>query len=169
MPHRPEPTVTELGLLLWRYAQEAHRLQAAVGDQLDLHVTDLTCLAALTASPGITAGELAQRLAVTSGAVTRMTDRLAERGYVRRSVDPADRRRVLLEVTGAAVAEVGPAYQSILSDLARSAADCTDEQLRFLVDFMRGRIAACAQETQQIRQGGRAAAQRSRVIATSTP
>lgn len=169
MPPRQEPTVIELGELLWRYVQEAHRLQAAVGERLDLHVTDLACLAALRTDPGLTAGELAQRLAITSGAVTRMTDRLAERGYVRRVVDPADRRRVLLEVTGAAVSEVGPVYQSILAGLADSAAACTDEQLRFLAGFLRERIAACAEETRRLRHRADADAQRSRVIATSTP
>jgi DNA-binding MarR family transcriptional regulator len=169
VPARQEPTVTELGGLLWRYAQEAHRLQAAVGERLDLHVTDIACLATLRTDPGLTAGELAERLAITSGAVTRMTDRLAERGYVRRTVDPADRRRVLLEVTGTAVSEVGPVYQSVLAGLADSAAGCTEEQLRFLAAFLRDRITACVEETRRLRHRAEADAQRSRVIATSTP
>lgn len=170
MASQRELTVTELGQLLWRHAQEAFRLQAAVGDQLGLHVTDLACLAALNATPRTTAGALADRLGLTTGAVTRMTDRLAQRGFVRRTSDPTDRRRVLIELTGAAVAEVGPAYQNVLADLDRTADGCTDEQLRFLVDFLRRQVTDCAREADRLRQGSRPApVHRSRVIATSTP
>ncbi|MFY1634137.1 MarR family winged helix-turn-helix transcriptional regulator [Solwaraspora sp. WMMB335] len=165
-----EGTVAELGQLLWWHAQEAYRVQAAVGDQLGLHVTDLACLNTLSTQQRTTAGELADRLGVTTGAVTRMTDRLAERGYVRRSADPADRRRVLIELTAAAVAEVGPAYQEVSRDLAATVAACTDEQIQFLMDFLRQRIVSSRRMTAHLRGQRRDEPdQRSRVSTTSTP
>ena len=36
---------------------------------------------------------------LTTGAVTAVIDRLVEKGYVRRVADPADRRRVMVEIT----------------------------------------------------------------------
>ncbi|MDG4767874.1 MarR family transcriptional regulator [Solwaraspora sp. WMMD406] len=165
-----EQTVAELGQVLWDYAQQAYRLQAAIGERLGLHATDLACLAVLSSTPRPTAGDLAGQLGLTTGAVTRMVDRLAERGYVRRSADLTDRRRVLIELTAKAVAEVGPAYYTITADLERAAAQCTDEQLCFLLSFVRDRATDCVAEAARMRSGQPAArAHRSRVIATSTP
>lgn len=73
-----------------------------------LHPTDLRALihlldadrAGLRATPGWLGG----RLALASPAVTALVDRLVRLGLVRRAPDPADRRRVLLEVDESAVA-----------------------------------------------------------------
>jgi DNA-binding MarR family transcriptional regulator len=45
------------------------------------------------------AGELMRESHVTSGAITNRIDRLEQRGWVRRDVDPADRRQVLVSLT----------------------------------------------------------------------
>lgn len=62
---------------------------------------DLHCLNIIQSAGGLTAGELASRAGVTSGAVTGMLDRLQRVGYARRVADRADRRRVRVEVTPA--------------------------------------------------------------------
>ena len=54
-------------------------------------------------------------MGLTTGAVTRVIDRLEQAGYVRRTTDPADRRRVVVEVVPERVATV----QSLL-DVARA-------------------------------------------------
>ena len=45
-------------------------------------------------------------MGLTTGAVTRVIDRLEQAGYVRRVPDPADRRRVIVEVVPDKVAGV---------------------------------------------------------------
>src|SRR5438067_11888167 len=45
-------------------------------------------------------GDLAQRCAMTAPALTEQIDSLARDGFVRRLEDPADRRVVLVELTG---------------------------------------------------------------------
>lgn len=50
-------------------------------------------------SGSISAGELAQRTGLTSGATTRMIDRLEAAGWVRRVHSTEDRRKVLVEHT----------------------------------------------------------------------
>ena len=45
-------------------------------------------------------------MGLTTGAVTRVIDRLEQAGYVRRVPDPADRRRVIVEVVPEKVAAV---------------------------------------------------------------
>ena len=61
--------------------------------------TDLHCLNIIENNGGLTAGVLAAEAGLTTGAVTGVLDRLERAGYARRRPDPADRRRVVVEVT----------------------------------------------------------------------
>ena len=75
-------------------------------------------------------------MGLTTGAVTRVIDRLEQAGYVRRITDPADRRRVVVEVVPERVATV----ESLLDSLERAAADevgrYSPEQLAIINDFL---------------------------------
>ncbi len=44
-------------------------------------------------------GEVATRMHITSGTVTSLLDNLERKGFVERSNDPDDRRRVLVDIT----------------------------------------------------------------------
>ncbi len=50
-----------------------------------------------TRSGAVPAGKLAELTGLTTGAVTAIIDRLEEAGYVRRTDDPKDRRRTIVE------------------------------------------------------------------------
>src|SRR5690606_6880522 len=69
---------------------------AAVAESVGLSLTDLRYLHLVTEGP-VTAGDLARRTGLTTGAVTRVIDRLQRAGFVRRAADPSDRRRVIVE------------------------------------------------------------------------
>src|SRR4051812_20650922 len=68
-------------------------------ERLGVNRTDLHCINIIENSGGLTAGELAKEAGLTTGAVTGVIDRLERAGYARRVSDPADRRRVKVEVT----------------------------------------------------------------------
>ena len=68
-------------------------------DRLGVNRTDLHCLNAVENAGGLTAGELAAEAGLTSGEVKGVVDRLERAGFARRVPDPADRRRVKVEVT----------------------------------------------------------------------
>ena len=70
-------------------------------ERLGVSETDLRCLNIVENNGGISAGELAAQAGLTAGAVTGVIDRLEKVGYARRLPDPADRRRVRVEVTPA--------------------------------------------------------------------
>jgi len=53
-------------------------------------------------------GDVASRMHITSGTVTSLLDNLERKGYVVRSSDREDRRRVLVDIT--------PAAQRVLDD-----------------------------------------------------
>jgi DNA-binding MarR family transcriptional regulator len=69
--------------------------------RLGVTVTDLHCLNIVESRHGLTAGELAVRSGLTTGAVTAVIDRLERAGYARRVRDEHDRRKVKVEVTDA--------------------------------------------------------------------
>ena len=68
-------------------------------ERLGVSETDLRCLNITQNSGGLSAGQLAAQAGLTAGAVTGVIDRLEKARYARRVPDPADRRRVIVEVT----------------------------------------------------------------------
>lgn len=84
---------------------EGTKLVGAFAAQQGLHPTDVAALTrvlvAEEAGAPLTAGGLAEELALTSGAVTSVVDRLERAGYVVRVRDPGDRRKVLLQYSAA--------------------------------------------------------------------
>jgi DNA-binding MarR family transcriptional regulator len=69
----------------------------AVADVLGLHITDHKCLDFIYRFGAMPAGRLAELTGLTTGAVTGIIDRLEKAGYVRRTNDPKDRRRTIVE------------------------------------------------------------------------
>jgi DNA-binding MarR family transcriptional regulator len=76
-------------------------IDALASQRLGVSESDLRCLNIVENAGGISAGELAVEAGLTAGAVTGVIDRLERAGYARRIPDPADRRRITVEVTPA--------------------------------------------------------------------
>ena len=84
----------------FRASQNAtDRFDQAVADTLGLNRTDLRVIDIVEREGRLTAGQVAERTGLTTGAVTTVIDRLEEAGYARRVRDTEDRRRVFVEVT----------------------------------------------------------------------
>src|SRR6266849_3407784 len=96
----------------FRSSQNAtDRFDQAVADTLGLNRTDMRCIDILEREGRLTAGRLADRTGLTSGAVTTVIDRLEAAGYARRVRDTGDRRRVYVEITEGARQRAGAFYQ----------------------------------------------------------
>jgi DNA-binding MarR family transcriptional regulator len=87
----------------------ARRLDMALSEwhgelsgRLEMGVAEAMSLAHLALDHTIGPSELGQRLHMTTGAMTALLDRLAERGYVVREPHATDRRRVALRLTAKA-------------------------------------------------------------------
>src|SRR5687768_7436133 len=89
----------------------------AAADLVGMNQTDWDCLDVLDWTGPITAGDLAKRVGLTSGAITGVLDRLEKAGLARRVADPGDRRRVIVEVT---VDPTSPAADGRQAALQRS-------------------------------------------------
>ncbi|MFI7273768.1 MarR family winged helix-turn-helix transcriptional regulator [Streptomyces sp. NPDC049879] len=84
-----------------RYVASIVLFHMAAADAVGVGATDYQAWNVLALDGPLTSGELAQRLGLSTGATTRLVDRLTASGAARRVPDPADRRRVLVESTGA--------------------------------------------------------------------
>ncbi|MFJ3758878.1 MarR family transcriptional regulator [Streptomyces sp. NPDC090080] len=116
----------------------AHLLgQQELARRLGVGVTDLTCFGfVLEAGEDLlTAGDLAARAHVTTGAVTGILNRLERAGYVTRRPDPDDRRRVRVAAVPDAVGRVGAVYAGHYRGLADLFADYTADELAVLTDW----------------------------------
>lgn len=89
-----------------------------VARRAGINRTDLRCLDDLTREDSLSAGELAARTGLTTGAMTLVIDRLEEAGLVRRIRDSADRRRVRVQATAKARRLIGGLYGE-LGEVAR--------------------------------------------------
>jgi DNA-binding MarR family transcriptional regulator len=134
-----------------RMGTDAVLLHQAVADRLGIHVTDLRCLQRLTESGAVTAGELVASTGLTTGAITRMLDRLERAGFVRREHDREDRRRVIVQPVAERVAEIGPLYAGLARAYDGLIAAYTDEQLALVIDLFERLHQITAQVTAELR------------------
>ncbi|MFJ4580816.1 MarR family transcriptional regulator [Streptomyces echinatus] len=111
--------------------------QQELARRLGLNVTDLTCFAFVLEAGDelLTAGDLAARAHVTTGAVTGILNRLERAGYVTRRPDPRDRRRVRVAAVPAAVTQVEAVYAGHYKRLTALFADYSPEELAVITDW----------------------------------
>jgi DNA-binding MarR family transcriptional regulator len=107
-------------------------------ERLGVNETDLHCLNIIESRGGLTAGELAAQAGLTNGAITGVLDRLEAAGFARRVADPADRRRVKVEVTGSFYDHADRIWGPMAADWQSTLAErFTADELRLIADFLR--------------------------------
>jgi DNA-binding MarR family transcriptional regulator len=85
----------------------------------------------------LNAGDLLAALMITSGAVTNRIDRLEQRGLVRRTKVPGDKRFVRIQLTEAGVAAIDEAVPDHLDNEARMLQTLTPTETRQLERLLR--------------------------------
>lgn len=139
--------------VIFRQYLDAVGLQGlASAEAAGLHTSEWYALSLITVEGGLTSGELATRTGLTTGATTRLIDRLERAGYARRAPDPRDRRRVMVEPVPDALARVeevvGPARRRIAEVLSRY----SPEQRAVLFDYFEHAAPAFRAATEEIRK-----------------
>ena len=100
--------------------------------------TDARCLDVLDQRGSMSAGDLARESRLTTGAITAVIDRLERAGLARRVPDPADRRRVLVELTEKAYVTANELMVEPMKEMyAPMAEGYSDDDLRLILDFTR--------------------------------
>jgi DNA-binding MarR family transcriptional regulator len=104
---------------------------------MGLNRTDARCLDIIEWIGQVTAGRLATESGLSTGAVTTVLDRLERAGLARRVADPADRRRVLAEITPEAQRLAEEIYAPLASAAATELERYSEAELALLRDFLR--------------------------------
>ncbi|MFJ9341042.1 MarR family winged helix-turn-helix transcriptional regulator [Streptomyces sp. NPDC101733] len=104
---------------------------------LGIGVTDLICFAYVleAGDTPVTAGDLATRAEVTTGAVTGIVNRLERGGFVTRQPDPVDRRRVRVVAVPEAAERVRAIYEPYYALLGGLFARYTPDEVAVLTDW----------------------------------
>jgi DNA-binding MarR family transcriptional regulator len=124
----------------------------AIADRLGMNVTDHKCADILLRTGPITAGELAQRTGLTTGAITGVIDRLERAGFVRRAKDPSDRRRVIIEpIVKQLERVIGPLFESMARSAMELCGRYTTEELSVIRDFTVRARQLADEETRKLR------------------
>jgi DNA-binding MarR family transcriptional regulator len=120
------------------YQSAVEKMDDAFCKRIGVNRTDGRCLDFIDQRPGLTAGELAEAVGLSRGAVTTALDRLERRGLVKRARDPEDRRRVTLQPTPEAGRLAWEAYGPLAEMGGPMLAQLSDEELRSAIRFLRG-------------------------------
>jgi DNA-binding MarR family transcriptional regulator len=121
----------------------------AVAEYVGLDRTAYRCLDILDQEGPMTAGRLAEQARLSPGAMTALLDRLEQRGFARRTRDTKDRRRVLVEVT-TELRQMAAQLYGTPDEGADALAAYTNEQLEFLIRFLRGNVAYQEERLRQL-------------------
>lgn len=101
-----DPSPLALFTRLQRVGLHLERLQAEAMEEIGMSFPDYTLVATLhreAAPHRLPVSRLAELVLRPMGSITQVVDRLENTGFVRRAVDPSDRRRVLVELTDAGI------------------------------------------------------------------
>jgi len=152
-----EPTRASAIADLMRAGRENSRLSMvfryAIAERLGLTVSDLECLDFLADVGSATAGQVAERTNLTTGAVTSMLRRLQQAGYVTAERDPADRRRVIVTMRPERIAELERPYERFAERAKQLIAGYRVEEVTLLVRHFERMQAMYLAELERLRSG----------------
>ncbi|MGW0252750.1 MarR family winged helix-turn-helix transcriptional regulator [Nocardia goodfellowii] len=118
-----------------------------------LQASEWYALSQLALAGPLTSGQLSERTGLTTGATTRLIDRLVRAGYVRRTSDPSDRRKVVVEPVTEALAGIGELVAPARRRIAQILDRYSSEQRAVLFDYFAHAAPAFRAATEEIRAG----------------
>jgi DNA-binding MarR family transcriptional regulator len=124
----------------------------AVADVLGLYITDHKSFDLIHRFGSMPAGKLAELTGLTTGAVTGIIDRLEKAGYVKRTNDPKDRRRIIIESTRNRKLErkIETVFIPLHEKMYKLLSSYTDSELTFLLKAMTQIIDLTSNESKKL-------------------
>jgi DNA-binding MarR family transcriptional regulator len=146
-------TPTELLAALRAFGLEDDRFDAIVARRFDAAPAEFKAIHIL-ASGGLTPGQLGDRLALSSGAVTALVDRLERLGWVKRVPHPTDRRSVIVSKASPNLSAGEQIYGRFAKALARAAGELTPDERAACVRFLEAAAEIAAEQARELRGSG---------------
>lgn len=122
----------EVGMKMREVAGLSIHYNETMAARLGINSTDLECLDLVAFGSDVTAGALAEKTGLTTGAMTTAIDRLERAGFVERQRDGSDRRKVVVVASSAMrrrAEPIGAPMRKVINDVL---ARYEDEELIFL-------------------------------------
>lgn len=146
--------LAELSVAARHYTAAYALFNQALADHFGLHPTDVQCLNLLGLETGpVTTGRVGELTGLSTGAASRLVDRLERAGYVTRERDPGDRRRVLVATVPERMAAFGRVWESLSGAWWRMFEDYDDDHLAVLLTHMRRTVELSAAQVARLRAG----------------
>ena len=115
-----EQAVAEIADLLARLIGEAILFNEGVASALGVSAVDLQTFGVIGRHEGpITPTELSAQTGLPASTVTRVLDRLEQRGFITRGSVPLDRRKIAVDVVETKAAEVAQHYAGKIAQIKR--------------------------------------------------
>jgi DNA-binding MarR family transcriptional regulator len=142
----------ELSYKLRDLGTSLEALRNAAAPHLGLNRTDLRALDLIVRAEGLTAGQLAERLGVTTGAITAVLDRLEHSGHALRRADAEDRRRVMVWPTERARREGDTLFVGLRAELFKILSSYSEHELTVLEEFLEQASRTMAERAAELRR-----------------
>lgn len=142
-----EVDLPELGA---RLSDAVIMFHEALARSRGLSAADHKTLGVIERHGPMSAGQLADRLGISAGAVTGLVDRLTIGGHVTRETDPADRRRTVIRATQQSPVEVQAAFTALRQSHADFADRYTEKEIAAIVDWVQRITATLEQQTRHL-------------------
>jgi DNA-binding MarR family transcriptional regulator len=132
---------------------EAVMFHQALADELGLYITDHKCMDIIHRFGAMPAGRLGEMTGLTTGAITGMIDRLEKAGYVRRTNDPKDRRKTIVESIRNKKLErkIEMTFTPLHERMHKVLSSYSDNELTLLLDAMTELIKQTSEESKRLR------------------
>ena len=124
----------------------------AIAGHIGLSATEFECLDFIQEQGPVPAGRLAELTGLTTGAVTGLIDRLEKAGFLHRTNDPGDRRRVLVEAVDneAASAKIRELYGPVAAAFERIVEKYNEAELEVIIQYLHETVAMVERVTDEM-------------------
>jgi DNA-binding MarR family transcriptional regulator len=133
---RREELLLELIRVNRAYQIAVDQMDDAFFRLIGVNPTDGRCLDIIDLSGGISAGELARAVDLSPAAVTSVIDRLERMGFVKRTRDREDRRRVIVQPTDKVARYADLAYMPMGAEGVKLLGDMSNKELEAVIRFL---------------------------------
>lgn len=141
---------TKLSTIYRRYLTAINLFHQAAADSAGLTSTSYQACNLLDLDGPLTSGELAQRMRMSTGATTRLVDRLIAAGVAERRPSPDDRRQVLIHSTGRLPDGLEATIDNVREPIGQALSRLTPEQLEGVEIYLTAAAEAYAEGAQNL-------------------
>jgi DNA-binding MarR family transcriptional regulator len=133
---RRDYTAMELALAVRRLDLMMSQMHLEMSERLGLSAAELLALAHLSLDGPLGPTDLTRRLHMTTGAMTAMLDRLAERDYVVREPHETDRRRIAVRLTASGRDRILAQVHGMAAGVVAASTRLDAEQRRTVIRYI---------------------------------